>query len=93
MADQALLQILPLVTTACVEVTVVEEYERFRQSVGGPEGCVAVIDGLGNCVWTSTEFLDSRVSINAGYVDVPTLQNSLLQVLRDKPDDVAMDDG
>ena len=51
-------------TTACVEVTVVEEFEQFRRDVGGPEGCLAVVDPSGTCVWNSTESFGARVETN-----------------------------
>ena len=92
MADQTLLRVLPLVTTACVEVSVVEEFEHFRSEVGGPEGCIAVIDEGANCVWTSTEFLDSRAQISDGNVDLQSLERSLMEVLMSNNDDVAMGD-
>ena len=79
--DQALLRVLPLLTTACVEVSIVEDFERFRQDVGGPEGAVAIIDSNGNCVWTSTEFLESRAQIADGSVDLQSLERSLTEIL------------
>ena len=53
--NQSLLRTLPLVTTSCVEVNVVEEFESFRRDVGGQTGCIAVIDPNGTCIWSLTE--------------------------------------
>ena len=79
MSEQGLLRILPLVTTACVEVTVVEEFAQFRQEAGGPEGCIAVIDAQGTCVWTSSEALgsnDGLQSMQSALVDVLTTSST-----------------
>ena len=92
-ADQSLLTVLPLVTTACVEVSVVEEYEQFRRNVGGPEGALAVVDAFSNCIWTSTEFLANRSAINDGMVDLPSLEASITEALGGKQDDVVMSFG
>lgn len=91
MTDQALLRIVPLVTTAGVEVNVVEAFEQFRQEVGGD--CLAVIDPNGNCVWTSTEFLNDTASNAHGQKDLQSLQESLMAVFTSNPGDVAMGNG
>lgn len=85
-SDQSLLRILPLVTTACVEVTVVEEFAQFRREIGGPEGCIAVLNAYGTCVWSSSEAMGSED-------DLQTLQRALTDVLTSSDDaDVTMDD-
>lgn len=56
MSDQSLLRILPLVTTACVEASIVEDFAKFRQEIrGGPEGSLVVVNPEGTCVWTSAQ--------------------------------------
>lgn len=91
MSDQNLLRTLPLVTTACVEVTVVEEFEHFRRDVGGPEGCLTVIDPNGACVWNSTESFGAQVSSNE---DLVSLQQALVGVVSSgNAGDVSMGDG
>ena len=91
MSDQHLLRALPLVTTASVEVTVVEEFENFRGDVGGSEDCLTVIDFRGACVWNSTESFGSGVSTNE---DLVMLQHQLVGALDSgNAGDVSMGDG
>ena len=77
MSDQALQRMLPLVTTACVDATIVEDFERFRRDVGGPEGCLAVIAPDGTCLWSSA---DSFANI-ATDEDVMSLQWQIVNAL------------
>ncbi|KAK5173380.1 uncharacterized protein LTR77_002061 [Saxophila tyrrhenica] len=89
--DRALLRELPLITTACVDGTVVEEFEAFRREVGGPEGCIAVISPDGTCVWSSAEALPGGVNSDG---DVEELRRQMLGVLGGgRGGDVAMGEG
>lgn len=66
MADQALQRVLPLVTTAGVDSTVVEDFERFRRDIGGAGDCVAVVGPDGTCLWSSVEDVDAETISDAG---------------------------
>ena len=87
---QSLLRMLPLVTTAGMEVTVAEEFEAFRREVGGCDSCVAVVDYRGVCVWSSVEALEPHLT---GVGRVQALERALSGVIGvDGPGDVAMGD-
>ena len=90
-SDQNLWRALPLLTTACVDVSVVEDFERFRRDIGGPQGALAVIDPTGFCVWNSTESFSASIeTVN----DVLSLENALIDVLSgSNAGDVSMREG
>ncbi|KAK3712615.1 hypothetical protein LTR37_009058 [Vermiconidia calcicola] len=91
MSDQSLLRELPLVTTACVDGITVEEFEHFRQEVGGPQGCIAVISPECNCVWNSSESFGADISTHE---DLMSLQWQLVNAVGGgNAGDVAMGDG
>jgi hypothetical protein len=82
--------VLPLVTTAGMEVTIAEEFEGFRQEAGGCESCIAVIDHRGLCVWSSAESLGPHLTT---IESVPTLEQALMGVIgTNESGDVAMGD-
>jgi hypothetical protein len=91
MSDQALLRILPLVTTAAVEASVAEDFDRFRSEVGGGDECIAVTSPSGSCIWSSVETFRAGVTCDD---DVKSLQLQMLQVLNGGcSNDVAMGEG
>lgn len=80
-----------MITTACVDATVVEEFASFRRDVGGPEGCITVISPDGTCVWTSAESFPPGVNSDE---DVESLRWQILHALEGKgKGDVAMGEG
>lgn len=91
MADQALQRVLPLVTTAGVEATVVEEFEQFRRDLGGEGDCVAVVGPDGTCLYSSTaENFDAETGSDGG---VARLQVQIVGALGlASPEDVTMGD-
>ena len=78
---------LPLITTAGVDTSVVEDLESFQQNLGAPTGCIAIIDACGNCIWTNADI--------GGTSDPTTddLARALTNVLQSSTEDVAMGNG
>ena len=90
-SDRNLLRAVPFVTTAGLEVTVMEEFEEFRRELGVPESCIAIIDASGRCVWsTATAF----AAVQDDYGDITGLHKALIRVLGSNNDgDLPMDMG
>lgn len=64
--DRTLSRLLPLTTTAGLEASVAEAFERFRRALG-PGECIAVVDAAGTCTWTSRE-VSSVIDMERGLV-------------------------
>jgi hypothetical protein len=72
---QSLLRKLPLVTTAGMEVSIVEEFRAFHQDICNNKDCIVAIDPRGVCVWHS-----AKTTLGTIAADLDELWNSLVDV-------------